>query len=150
MKRFFVLASLLFRAFFADAYTARPVSSVHARVIRDFVLRFDRVSTARWMPEKKGSTMYFTKDGFNNRAGYDANGRWLYTLVSYDEGQLPRDIRATVKQEYYDYAITVVQEIQNSNGRAYFVHLEDEKTIRIVKVNPEREMETVDEFHKQL
>lgn len=149
MKRLFVLTSLLFRGLFADAYTVRPVSSVHARVIRDFVLRFEKVSSARLMPEKKGSTMYFIKDGFNNRAGYDANGRWLYSLVSYNEGKLPRDIRAVVKSAYYDDAITVVQEIQNINGRAWFVHLEDETTVKIVKVTAEKDMETVDEFRKQ-
>src|SRR6266404_4904922 len=107
MKRFVILASLLVLAgsVFAGVDSARPVELVHAKVLRDFVLRFDEVSYARWMPDSKGSTMYFIKDGFQSRAVYDVNGRWKYSLMLYGESKLPRDIRAVVKRQYFDLGI---------------------------------------------
>lgn len=151
MKRFFILAGLLVLAggVFAGPDSARPVAIVHAKVMRDFVLRFDEVSYARWMADDKGSTMYFIKDGFNNRAVYDAGGRWLYSLMYYNEAKLPRDIRAVVKREYFDFDITVVEEVQTKDGKAYLVHLEDESTFKIVKVSTDGEMEIREEFCKR-
>jgi hypothetical protein len=150
MKRFFVLAGLLVLAggVFAGPDSARPVGVVHARVMRDFVLRFDEVSYARWTADNKGSTMYFIKDGFHNRAIYDLKGRWQYSLIFYNESKLPRDIRTAVKRENFDQAITVVEEVQTVDGKAYLVHLEDKSTIKTVKVTTDGEMETIEEFFK--
>jgi len=150
MKRFFVLAGMLILAggVFAGPDSARPVGLVHTRVIRDFVLRFDEVSYAQWTPDGKGSTMYFIRDGFHNRAVYDAYGRWKYSLIFYDEARMPRDVRTVVKREYFDFGITVVEEVQTVAGRAWLVHLEDKSTIKIVRVNTEGEMETMEEFYR--
>jgi hypothetical protein len=150
MKRFLVLASLLALAGGVFARPARPlpVSIVHAKVIRDFILRYDDVSEARWLPGRKGSTMYFVKDGFNNRAVYDLYGNWRYSMIFYQEAQLPKDIRRVVRREYFDLDITVVQEVQTEAGKAYFVHLEDQSNLKIVKVNTDGEMETIEEFQK--
>lgn len=150
MKRFFVLASLLALAggVFAHPDRPLPVSTVHAKVIRDFILRYEDVSAVRWLPSHRGSTMYFVKDGFNNRAIYDLGGRWLYSMVFYQEAQLPKDIRRVVRREYFDLAITIVQEVQTEAGKAYFVHLEDQSNLKIVKVSMDGEMETIEEFQK--
>lgn len=150
MKKLFILASVLVLAggVFAGPRTAKPVSIIHARVMRDFVLRYDDVSYAQWMSDGKGSTMYFIKDGFRSRAVYDAKGRWLYSLVSYGEAGMPHDIRTVVKRENFDLAITGVQEVQTEAGKAWIVHLEDNANLKIVKVTMDREMETMDEFRK--
>ena len=152
MKRLFVLAGMLVLAggVFADPVSARPVSAsiIHARVMRDFVLRFDEVSYSRWIPDRRGSTMYFEKDGFSNRAIYDAKGRWQYSLLFYDEARMPRDIRKAVKREYFDFTITSVEEIETVAGKAYFVHLEDRTMIKIVKVHEDGETEIAEEFGK--
>jgi len=79
MKRLFVLAGLLTLAggVISGRNSVLPVSSVHARVIRDFVLRYRDVRCARWVPNNEGSTMYFTRKGIRGRAVYDAKGKWI-------------------------------------------------------------------------
>ena len=62
---------------------------------------------------------------------------------------MPRDIRVVVKRMYYDYSITLVQEVQTAQNGVYLVYLEDAKTTRIVKVSAEGEMETMELFDKQ-
>jgi hypothetical protein len=150
MKSFFALAILMVMAGegFAGPGAARPVSIVHAKVMKDFILRYDDVSYARWMTDGKGSTMYFVKDGFHNRAVYDLRGTWKYSLIYYDEARMPREVRKVVKREYYDFGITAVQEVQTEVGNAWFVHLEADGDCKIVKVYMDGEMETVEEFHK--
>jgi hypothetical protein len=167
MKRFFILASFLAMGsgvfagpgsgapagpgsgVLAGPGSGRPVSIVQARVLRDFMLRFDEVSLARWMTDGKGSTMYFMKDGFLNRAGYDLKGSWKYSLIFYGESKLPRDVRAVVKREYFDFGITIAEEVQTTAGKAYLIHLEDKSTHKIVRVNMDGEMDTLEEYTKQ-
>jgi hypothetical protein len=150
MKRFIILAGMLVLAgeVFAGGWSGKPVSIVHASVLKDFVLRYDDVSSGRWFPDRKGSTMYFIMDGYNDKAVYDANGRWKYSLIFYGESKLPRDIRAVVKRQYFDFDIKVVEEVQVLEGKAYFVHLEDKTTFKLVKVTSEGEMETIEDFRK--
>jgi hypothetical protein len=150
MKRFIALAILVVMAGegFAAPDSGRPVSIVHAKVMRDFILRYGDVSYARWSADEKGSTMYFVKDGYHNRAMYDVRGVWQYSLLYYDEARMPREVRRTVKREYFDSRITAVEEVQVEAGKAWFVHLEEGVQCKIVKVYMSGEMETVEEFSK--
>jgi hypothetical protein len=150
MKRFIALAIIMVMAggSFAAPGSARPVSIVHAKVMRDFILRYDDVSYARWSSDGKWSTMYFVKDGFHNRAVYDEKGRWQYSLIYYDEVKMPREVRKVVKREYFDSKITAVEEVQVEAGKAWFIHLEEGINCKIVKVYMDGEMETVEEFFK--
>ena len=69
-------------------------------------------------------------------------------MIYYNESKLPKDVRASVKSIYSDMAIFLVQEIQMVNGKGYVVNLEDKSNIRVIKVNDEGEMETVQEINK--
>jgi hypothetical protein len=61
---------------------------------------------------------------------------------------MSRDIRAQVKSTYYDYTITLVEEIEQiNNPLVYLVHLADASTWKIVSVC-DGEMETVQDFRK--
>lgn len=150
MKRIIILASMLALAgeVFAGGNSVKPVSIIHANVMRDFILRYDDVSFARWLPDHKGSTMYFTMDGFNDKAVYDANGRWKYSLIYYDGSKLPRDIRDMIGKEYFDFDIKVVEEVQAGAGKAYFVHLENERRLKLVHVTTDGEKEELEDFRK--
>jgi hypothetical protein len=151
MKKILVLAGMLAMAVgvFAGKDSPLPVSIVHAKVMRDFILRFDEVSFARWLPDRNGSSMYFIKDGFHNRAAYDLSGRWQYSIVNYDEARMPKDVRTVVKRQYFDFSILVVQEVRTPDGMAYFIHLQDQDNFKVVRVDSELNMETMQEFHRQ-
>ena len=124
------------------------VSSLSTRAIKDFKSRFTKVADESWGRSDKGFCVSFTNDGFKVRAYYDRKGHWLASLKYCDESQLPHFIRDIVKRTYYDLAITHVNIIQVPEHIAYLVHLEDQKTFRIVRVNEDGEMDTLNEYVK--
>ena len=103
----------------------------------------------RWFSNEQGYTSYFMKNGFNDRAFYNKNGRWLYSLIYGTDQDLPKDIRSAVKSVYYDWNINVVIEVHTIEGDGYVLNLEDATKFKVIKVNSEREMDTVLDFDKQ-
>ncbi|HEV8285685.1 MAG TPA: hypothetical protein VGQ09_15330 [Chitinophagaceae bacterium] len=76
----------------------------------------------------KETVDFIAKYAFNDvsyRVGYDKNGNWLYTIRTYAENKLPRNVRLIAKRSYKDYHITLVEEIeQPSDSFTYIIHLE--------------------------
>jgi hypothetical protein len=122
---------------------------IHAKAIKDFESRYNEATNAMWFSDANGFVSYFVKDGYGDRVFYDKKGRWQYSLIFYGEDKLPRDVRAAVRSIYFDLAITLVEEVQTVNGMVYIVHLEDKSTIKIIKVNKDGEMETLQDLIKQ-
>jgi hypothetical protein len=121
----------------------------NARAIKDFQTRFGAETEARWYVNENGFESYFVKDGYGDRACYDKKGRWLYSLIFYNEDKLPRDIRTAVKSIYFDMAITLVEEVQCPDGMVYIIHLEDKSNIKTLKVSKDGEIEIMQELTKQ-
>jgi hypothetical protein len=122
--------------------------SINTKAMKDFQARFNEASNTMWYSDGNGLETIFTRDGYSDRVFYDKKGHWEYSLIFYNENKLPRDIRAVVKSTYYDFTITLVEEVQTPDGNAYFVHLEDDQTIKIVKLNQDGDMETFQELAK--
>jgi len=76
------------------------------------------------------------------RAFYDKKGKVRFTIDYYGESQLPREVRAIVKPEYYDYTILTVQEVKTAGKSVYLIDMEDSTTIKTVRV-ADGEMELV-------
>jgi hypothetical protein len=123
-------------------------TTVSLKAIRDFKDRFTNATDEKWYATEAGFVAYFTQDDFRNRAYYDKKGRWQYSLKYCDEKKLPREIRAMVKRNYYDFAITLVQVIEIPGHLAYLVHLEDATSFKIIRVTDEGEMDVYQEFTK--
>lgn len=133
---------------FLGTYVA-DATKINSKAVKDFQGRFNQASNAMWFADRDGFVSYFVLDGFGNRAFYDKKGRWQYSLIFYGEDKLPKDIRGIVKSTYYDLDITLVEEVQTTTNKAYVVHLEDKANIKIVKLNPDGEMETMQELIKE-
>lgn len=134
--------------FDSGAAVAADLNTVNAKAVRDFRARFTAVMDEKWYISPDGYMSYFKLDNLGNWTFYNKKGRWQYTLKFYQEDKLPRDVRAIVKSAYYDYAITVVEEVETVNTHAYIVHLEDKSGIKNVIVSPDGEMRIMDEFQK--
>jgi hypothetical protein len=126
------------------------IKDVNTRALKDFQIRFNDVTKVRWFSDNNGFISYFNKNGFNNRASYNKKGQWQYSLVYYTEDKLPKDIRTIVKSKYFDFSIYMVEEVQTNYGSAYVVYLEDQTKLKILKVSPEGEMETMVDMVKDL
>jgi hypothetical protein len=126
----------------------KDLSAINGKAIKDFSKRFGNALSEQWYQIPDGFVSYFNVNGFANRALYDKKGRWQYTVKFYDEFQLPHDIRAAIKSIYYDYKITVVEEIDASQNLIYIVHMEDKTSIKNLRVSNDGEIEVMEEFTK--
>ncbi|HLZ87629.1 MAG TPA: hypothetical protein VKQ52_10325 [Puia sp.] len=88
-----------------------------------------------------GAAFPRTKDFFSKK------GRRLFTIAYYGEKELPRDIRAIVKPEYYDYTILTVEEVRLDGRSIYFIDMEDDTTLKTVRI-ADGEMELVRTLHR--
>jgi hypothetical protein len=131
-----------------DVYVP-DIKDVNARAVKDFRQRFNDARNVLWFSNGNGFISYFIQNGYGDRAFYNKNGLWQYSLIFYGEDKLPRDIRAAVKSVYFDYDITMVEEVQSNEGMAYIFHLEDRQNIKILKVKVDGEMEVIQDFIKE-
>jgi hypothetical protein len=125
------------------------VSKVHVRAMRDFLKRDKTASNVDWMIVETGYVVkYFDENNSNCRTVYNNRGDFVYTIRQYYENKMPHDIRHMVKSQYYDYTITLVEQIeQTRQPLVYVVHLEDATTLKNVRVR-EREIEVMSEYMK--
>jgi hypothetical protein len=123
-------------------------NSVHIRAVRDFVKRNKTVSEAEWALVNNGFVVKFTKDQKRCRSVYNKAGVFLYCIRQYSEMQMPHDIRKVVKSRYFDYSITLVEEIERPlQPLVYYVHMEDATTLVNVQVS-DGEIEVVENYIK--
>jgi hypothetical protein len=135
-------------AFDPTTATALDKSTVNFKAIKDFKDRFGNVTNEKWYAQKDGFLSYFTDEGFATRAYYNKKGQWQYSLKFYPESKLPRDIRAIVKSTYYDFSITIVEQVEIPEHLVYLVHLEDNTSLKIVRVTTEGDMDVIQDLRK--
>ncbi|GEO12300.1 hypothetical protein [Segetibacter aerophilus] len=105
---------------------------------QDFVKTYPRITGEKWEILKDGYVVSFVVDSIWIKNYYDKKGRWLHCIAQYKEAKLPRDVRAAVKSIYYDFSITVINEVntkKNNKEPVYFVHLQSGDIFKIIKVS---------------
>jgi len=123
-------------------------NNIHIRAVRDFLKRYKDVPDAEWVVIDEGFVVKYAGNGRRCRTVYNKNGLYLYTIRQYAEALMPRDVRAIVKSRYYDYIITLIEEIERpSTPIVYVVHIEDATTLKNVQVS-EGAIEIMDEYIK--
>jgi hypothetical protein len=138
MKKLLVLAAVLIGCYMAQAQTgltatALPLAAkinANKTVYRDF-------------------TLYrYSADGVAYKEYYDNHGRWLHTILSYEEGHLAASVRDRVNSSYGDYSISWVDEIREpGQSPLYRVELKGYRNLLVVQVNDE-DMEQEAEYEQ--
>jgi hypothetical protein len=112
------------------------LNSVNSRAIRDFLSKYENATGVAWYAVDKGFIVRFLIDSVSARSAYKKNGNWVYTIKQYMEEKMSKQVRHLVKSNYYDYAITLVEEIeQPDEGIKYIVHLQDNVSWKNVLVS---------------
>jgi hypothetical protein len=129
--------------------STRFINKIHVKAMRDFLKRNKTATNADWMVVENGFVVKYTdKNNSHCRTVYNSRGEFAYTVRQYFESNMLRDVRALVKSQYYDYTITLVEEIEQPlKPLVYVVHMEDATTLKNVRVS-EREMEVIEEYIK--
>ena len=105
-------------------------NNISTRAVRDFVMNFPEVSYENWFCTSELFIAMFTLNDVSYRVDYDRKGNWIETFRTYDETNLPEDVRQSVKASYYDYKIYLVQEIEQPfHPIIYIIHLEGKKRL---------------------
>ncbi|MGI8633818.1 MAG: hypothetical protein ACR2KZ_00295 [Segetibacter sp.] len=110
---------------------------INIKAVRDFKITYPDISNEKWEIIKDGYIASFVSNAVWKKNYYDKKGKWLYYINQYDETKLPMNVRASVKSVYYDYAITIVKEVDNKKNDEepiYFVHLKYNDAFKIIKV----------------
>lgn len=161
MKKIIVV--LLVVAFCAGSYSANAQNSDKAILLNTHAIRSDgaavRATRDLWVRvgDRKDEAWYklpvgylatYTDERGENRFVYDPKGRWLYSICTCTEKQIPLDVRKLVRSTYYDYSIGWVKEIKQDEGVVYAIHLEGEKEWLDLAVQ-DGEMKVLKSFSKQ-
>ena len=131
----------------SSASGAGSASSLNKRAVREFNKQFASVSNVTWSNIMDGFLATFHQDGSLTRAYFDRKGNPTYTVKSYDESHLDRDIRRQVKSVYFDSKITGIEEIKGGEKTVYIIHLEDETTWKKIRLE-DGAMEVMEDFRK--
>jgi len=125
------------------------LAGVYKHAFRSFSKMYKDVIPTDWsILTDKSVKFEFADRGMKTRVFYTAGGVWLYTVVSYEEGFLSKDVRDVVKRAYYDMAITYVDEVRSPGADpVYRVQLQNSDRLVIVKVRGD-EMEVERELFK--
>ncbi len=130
--------------------TAVPyINNVNGKVLKSFYRSFGDQPGAKWFQSGKGYTVFFKDSFMSANIYFKRNGTIEYRIYTYSEDILANSVRHIVKTHFYDYAIILVTEVHKNESKSFFVKVEDNTTIKTVKVEGE-EWEVVEELKKQV
>src|ERR1044072_2076865 len=101
-------------------------SELKINAVRDFTKRFGDVYNVTWSSNEDRLRANFTRDDIRHMVDYDHRGRWVSTIMVYDETQLKRDLRKIVKSNYIDFNIVKVIEVKIGMSHVHFIKQENQ------------------------
>jgi hypothetical protein len=119
---------------FAEEYDAAAKTTTNTRVLDNFSRMFKDASNVIWSKDKHADRVYFESKGKVTRAAFNQKGQFLYSITSYGEEYLPKDILMMVKDTYYGKSIFGVSEVNALGKTAYIIILEDKTSWLHIKV----------------
>ena len=122
-------------------------NSMHVSAMRHFLKNFGDDLNESWSASKEGTRARFEKNNALYLVDYDKKGKWHSTIRIYKETVLPKEVRNTVKSVYYDFDIVTVTELTVPRNKLYFVKLQDEKSLKTVRV-VDGYMEEIEDFDR--
>ncbi|MEO6454054.1 MAG: hypothetical protein ABIN97_08285 [Ginsengibacter sp.] len=134
----------------SEKNNAVSLTGINIKAVKNFKKHYKLVNDEKWYKASDGFSASFNSDGIKNILFYDNKGYWTGSLKIYGEDKMSRAVRDMVKRVYYDYTITIVDEIETLNTKdkpVYIVHLEDNYSIKLIKVRDD-DMDVYSEFKK--
>lgn len=166
MKKYVIAASIAMLVLSACAYSqgadhamvagkigtslnkSQYMNDINTRAMRDFVSRYNNVTDEVWHKSNNNYIAVFIRDSVHYRVMYNSHGDLSYVMKYYEEPQLDRTVRATVKSVYYDYSIFIVQEIESPDApTVYIINLQGATEWKKIKV-VNNDMEVLEEYKK--
>lgn len=132
-----------------DNSNTAGINMVNEKALKNFRKQY-KVNYEKWILESNWIVACYELDNTTCSIYYDKKGNWIGHLKVYHEDEMPKDIIKMIKQEYYDYKILSVQEVETYQSIAmptYIVVIEDEKNIKLIRVH-DNEMDVYKELKR--
>jgi len=132
-----------------DSSNTASINVVNAKALKNFRKQY-KVNYERWILESNLIVACYELDNTRCSIYFDKKGNWIGHLKVYHEDKMPKDIRKMVKQEYYDYKILTVQEVETYQSIAmptYIVTIQDDKNIKLIRIQ-DNEMDVYKELKR--
>ena len=124
-----------------------PETAVNIKVVRSFRKTFPDISNEKWDFLDGYYFVNFSIDQVKYKIVYTKNGSLDYAMKMYEEKNLPKEVRAMVKSQYYDYTIHTAQELSINNKTIYIIQMSDSNSWKSVRVC-EGEVEEIENLKK--
>lgn len=132
----------------APANPMAAFRNINIRAVRHFKTTYENIDNEKWDVIPEGYSARVVNDGIVYRVTYDKKGKWIHTILRYDETKLKQEIRAQVRGSYSNYSIYLIEEIEEPRMPVtYLVHLEDKISLKNIRIR-NREMEVVEDIKK--
>ena len=125
------------------------MDEVSTKALKDFRKKYS-ADGEQWSEAKDGVIARFSAGGKANVIYYNKKGHWVGSLKSYYENEMPGDLRKMVRQAYYDYKITYVQEVATNDHvpqPTYIVHIETDNDFKLIRI-ADGGMDVYQEYNK--
>jgi len=125
------------------------LNKVRLHALNDFNSKYKSVTDASWYQTANGFVAKFNSSNAAATVAYNNNGKWLYTFRTYDEKNMPNDVRSLVKSTYYDYSIMNIKEIEvpREDSKTFLVYVQDTNNIKVLRIH-EGVMEVLQEYSR--
>lgn len=114
--------------------SASTLESANAKVNKAFGQFFKNATNLVWEEKNKKYLVEFVENDQQNRALFTKSGDLIYHICYSSEKQLPKEVRAIIKREYFDQNIIRVLKINQQRKSTWVVCLEDPKEYVYVRV----------------
>ena len=133
----------------SDNSSTINLNMVNAKALKNFRQQY-KVNNEKWVLGADCIVACYELDSVSQSIYYDKKGHWTGCVKTYNEDKMPRDIRKMIKQEYYDYKIIAVQEVETYESHlvpTYIVTIEDDKNVKQIRIQ-DGEMDVYKEFKR--
>lgn len=131
MKKIFFITTLLVISCFV--FAAKP--EVNRKTVAAFEFAFKEATEVVWYAEETNDYVYFKINDIKTKIRYDKEGKFISCLRTYKEQDLPMLVQIRLKENYPTKKVTAVTELATDGTTEYYINVEDEKFIYILKAD---------------
>jgi hypothetical protein len=119
----------------ADKMALESLKAVNTRIFTHFSKNFRNATDIRIRPEANHTQVSFKENGISNSVQYSKNGKWKYSLRTYDESKLSEATRNDVETAYPGFKVFgFVNEVDIYNKKAILVMIENKDSWKRIRV----------------
>jgi hypothetical protein len=145
MKKFVVLFFLIATGL---SSSARPVSNINEKIVRNFKETYPNAIQVSWMEYPETYAVYFVEDGIKVNIIFNKDGSFVSSVRYYKEDYLPYYLLAEIRKRYPAKQVYSVSELTSPGTISYFIKLQDAKTWMTIKLDSEGNIYPVEKFNK--